>query len=174
MRQTPNASSTCFDLAPAGRDDLPELVALLGAAVPHCLPETVWQLPYTHHRYLVARDERGAMVAAGSLEPLDGHRAEIRGLVVDPAFRGRGLASEIVRQLLRRARTRGLDALCVTRKPAFFQRLGFRATAPHWLSLQRRLAPQQSNTPRVSMAAPLNRPSSWMAMPLERGLEAAP
>ena len=88
-------------LRSAERADLNDLVALLGAAVPQCLPETVWQLPWAWSTYVVVRDG-DRLVAAGSLQRVDERRAEIRGLVVAPSHQGNGLASAVVEELLRR------------------------------------------------------------------------
>lgn len=132
--------------------DLSDLVELLGAAVPDCLPETVWQLPWTWHDYVVARDADGKMVAAGSLQTVDDRRAEIRGLTVAEGHRGQGLASGIIKTLMRIAEQRALEILCVTRKPEFFRRFGFHATPPDWLTSERRLGATQT-AERVAMAA---------------------
>lgn len=135
--------------------EVPELLSLLDAAVPDCAPETVWQLPYNWFRYFVAkRAGDGKLLAAGSLQPIDERRCEIRGLVVASDSRGCGLATTIVRHLVEEAEDRGLQTLCVTRKPAFFRRLGFHDTPPSWLSSHRRLlaAEKRDQPPRVSMA----------------------
>ena len=145
--------STDFSIRRARLDDLSDLVSLLGAAVPDCLPETVWQLPWTWHDYVVARDERGTLVAAGSLQRVDRRRAEIRGLTVAEGQRGRGLASPVIRTLMRIADRRGLDIVCVTRKPEFFARFGFHATPPDWLQVERRLSPVKAPERRVAMSA---------------------
>lgn len=122
----------------AEREDLPELIALISTVVPDCLPETVWQLPWHWQDYVVAEGPKG-LEAAGSLQPVDGGTAEIRGICVHPEHRGRGLASSVVEELVHRAERRGLRAVCVTRKPAFFERLGFRETPTTWMRVERRL-----------------------------------
>lgn len=145
--------STEFSIRRAGLDDLSDLVSLLGAAVPDCLPETVWQLPWTWHDYVVARDASGDLVAAGSLQSVDPRRAEIRGLTVAEGHRGRGLASAVIRTLMQIAERRSQDILCVTGKPEFFARFGFHATPPDWLQAERRLSPVKAREPRVAMSA---------------------
>jgi len=125
-------------LRPARADDLDQLVELLAGVVPSCLPETVWQLPWTWSSYLVAEDSDGHLVAAGSAQPVDVGRVEIRGLVVHPDQRGHGLARRVVEALVQRARGDGRPVVCVTKKPQFFARLGFRETPSTWMSSQRR------------------------------------
>jgi len=149
-----DAPSTTASIRRAQLEDLSDLVALLGEAVPDCLPETVWQLPWTWHDYVVARTPSGKLVAAASLQTVDDRRAEIRGLTVAESHRGQGLATELVRTLMRIAERRDLETLCVTRKPDFFARLGFHATLPNWLKSERRLSPVKANNVRVAMAAP--------------------
>ena len=75
-------------IRPARLEDLPALVDLLADAVPDCLPETVWQLPWTWAAYLVAEDD-GDLVGAASLQRTDPRAplAEIRGLPGPPTRR---------------------------------------------------------------------------------------
>ena len=133
----------------ASAADLPALVELL-AAVPGCLPETVWQLPWTWPSYRVIRCG-DAIVASGSLQELAGGLGEIRGLVVHPDHQARGHASTLVKALLGDAERRGLTPVCVTRKPGFFKRHGFQETPTEWLVAERRLPPLASAGPRIGM-----------------------
>jgi N-acetylglutamate synthase-like GNAT family acetyltransferase len=128
--------------------EVPQLLTLIDAAVPECSPETVWQLPHNWSRYFVAK-RRGSskLLAAGSLQPIDGHGLEIRGLVVARDSRSQGLATLIVRRLLEEANLRRARTMCVTRKPAFFRRLGFHETPPTWLTPQRMVG-EESDLPR--------------------------
>lgn len=127
-----------YSVRRARHADLDAMVAFLGAAVPDCLPETVWQLPWRWPHYVLLRDERGELAATGSLQPVDDLRTEIRGLFVAASQRGRGLASIVVRILEGDARRQGREVVCVTKKPEFFRKLGFRATPATWLDSQRR------------------------------------
>jgi N-acetylglutamate synthase-like GNAT family acetyltransferase len=134
----------------ARKTDLGDLIALMGAVVPACLPETVWQLPWAWRDYVVAVSSEG-LIAAGSLQDIDGTRAEIRGLAVHPDHRGRGLASRIVEALVARADVRGRATVCVTRKPGFFAKHGFTETPSTWLPAQRVLFSKPGPSPRVGM-----------------------
>lgn len=144
----------------ARHHELSELVEVLGGAVPDCLPETVWQLPWSWPHYILVRDERGEIVATGSLQPVDARRAEIRGLYVAPSARGKGVAKVLVRLLQGDARRQGREVVCVTKKPGFFRRLGFHATPSTWLDSQRRAVPTDGPQ-RVGMKAPPQSRPSW-------------
>lgn len=137
-------------IRPARAEDLPELIDMMSAMVPDCLPETVWQLPWTWSAYVVAETPAG-LAAAGSVQPIARGQAEIRGLVVRPSHRGQGLASEVVRELVSRAEGTGREAVCVTRKPGFFARLGFVHTPPTWMRPERHLFSKPGQPPRVGM-----------------------
>lgn len=145
-------------LRPARSSDLEALVKALSDIVPACLPETVWQLPWAWPSYAVAVDREGTVVAGGSLQEIGDGRAEIRGLFVAPSHRGVGLAAAIMGQLLDQARTRALEVVCVTRKPGFFERFGFREAPPTWVGAARHLTPHEEtgqDAPRVGMIADL-------------------
>lgn len=122
-------------IEPARVTDLSRLVALLAASTPDCASQTVWDLPWQWPNYRVVR-EAEVVVASGALTPLGDGRSEIRGLAVAPEFRGRGLARRLVDDLVDGAVNRGHEAVCVTRNPEFFGRLGFTRVHPFWLELQ--------------------------------------
>ena len=69
------------------------------------------------------------LVGVGSLLILGRNLAEIRSLVIDPAFQGQGLGRHLVELLLQDARDLRVDrVLALTRKPGFFLKLGFELT----------------------------------------------
>jgi N-acetylglutamate synthase-like GNAT family acetyltransferase len=143
---------TEFSVADALRSDLPELKRLLAETVPDCAPQTVWELPFHWSSYRVIRNDADEVIAAASLQALPGRRAEIRGLVVDPNWRGKGLANILVEDLLARAEAEGREAVCVTRNPSFFARHGFQYTFPTWLTRKRHVRqPSSDDAPRVCM-----------------------
>lgn len=147
---------------PAEADDVDPLIELLSNAVPQCSPVTVWSIPWTWEQYQIVPNEDGRPVACGGLLDLDDGRSEIRGLVVDPEYRGRGLARAIVHRLIDIAGERDRTAVCVTKNPAFFERFGFHMTQPSWLEL--RLRSVQSPEPRYAMT----RASTANVIPLPR------
>jgi N-acetylglutamate synthase-like GNAT family acetyltransferase len=141
-----------FVVDDARRNDLPDLQRLLSDTVPECSPQTVWDLPFNWTEYRVIRDDDGSVIAASSLQTLSEDRAEIRGLVVDPEWHGRGLANILIEDLLDQARSEGREVVCVTRKPSFFQRYGFQYTFPTWLAPDRYVCSQAADAdPRVYM-----------------------
>lgn len=143
---------------PAAFADVRALIELLGESVPAVSPGTVWEIPWTWQHYRVVRDSFGSLAGAGSLRPLDERRAEIRGLVAAPEWRGAGVASALMDSLLQWARERELDVVCVTRKPEFFRRFGFTETTPSWVDPRRTLVDStcpalhaKASEPRVGM-----------------------
>ncbi|WP_350347497.1 GNAT family N-acetyltransferase [Agromyces sp. G08B096] len=81
--------------------------------------------------FLVARTPDGTAVGCGGLRLLDGGTAEIKRMYVDPAFRGTGASTAIVRGLEREAARLGLDRLLLETGPAqpdamrFYEREGY-------------------------------------------------
>ncbi len=137
---------------PALPADTERLRDLLDSAVPDCHPLTAAKIDRDWSTYRVIRDGTGVVIAAGALQPLDEDRAEIRGLVVAPEARGRGLAGTLVRELIEAAQSLDLCTVCVTRRPEFFRRFGFELSDQEWsLTLHRRPAPSAAR-PRVAMA----------------------
>ncbi|WP_083372730.1 amino-acid N-acetyltransferase [Paraoerskovia marina] len=75
--------------------------------------------------FLVAEAD-GVVVGCGALHVLWEDLAEVRTVAVDPGWRGRGLGHLLVRELLDRARTLGLQRVfCLTFEVEFFGRHGF-------------------------------------------------
>lgn len=124
---------SAFHLRPAELGDVRPMINMLAEAVPSCSPQTVWDIPWSWRNYRVVCDDDGTIHAVGSLQEVDGHTVELRGLTVSPRKRGHGLAALLLSHLLDRARDAGMRMVCVTKNPAFFERFGFRHTAPHWL-----------------------------------------
>ena len=75
--------------------------------------------------FVVAEHEDN-IVGAGGVE-VYGHYGLLRSVVVDPAFRGKGLGEAIVSDRLRWSARQGLRAvyLLTTTVPEFFEKIGF-------------------------------------------------
>ena len=76
-----------------------------------------------------AQTEMGVpkIVACGSVHVLWKDTAEIRSLATHPEFRGRGLASKIVRYLVEDAKQLGIEQIiALTLIEGFFKKLGFK------------------------------------------------
>lgn len=76
--------------------------------------------------------DNGQPVACGALRLLDDHTGELKRMFVHPAFRGRGLAREVLRALEARAVTEGCRMLVLETSPALsaavslYRSVGFR------------------------------------------------
>lgn len=91
----------------------------------HLLPRTVDEIARHAGRFLVAVDGN-TVVGCAELAPLSRAVAEVRSLVVDQAWRGRGIGGRLLSALRREARRRGFQTLCaLTHDPSPFVRLGF-------------------------------------------------
>lgn len=154
--------TSSFSVEAARFDDIGALVELLGASVPHVSPDTVWHVPWTWQHYRLVRDAQGQIIGAGSLQPLQDGRAEIRGVVVDRSWRSTRIATMIIESLVGWAQERGIDAVCVTRKPGFFRQFGFQETLPSWLDLHRR--PVELDASAESQGAYASKPRVAMTL----------
>ena len=69
-------------------------------------------------------------MACGALEIFTEDLGEVRSLVVDDAWKGKGLGRKLVEQLIHEARAIGLKRLmALTYVPEFFHKLGFKTVA---------------------------------------------
>ena len=99
-----------------------------------------------HFRLFLVAEENGWIVACAGLE-IEEDAALLRSVAVAPAWRGRGLGIEVVRQALRLATTSGATTvylLTMTAAP-FFGRFGFKPCLR---------AEIEANFPRSSETAP--------------------
>jgi putative acetyltransferase len=119
-------SRSGYVIAPASPRE-PGIVALLedGAAYLRGLypPEAnhfldVDQLDVPELEFYVARDADGRAVATAGFLRLDGTRAELKRMYVDPPARGRGLASDLLDRLEAEARSIGCTELVLETGPA--------------------------------------------------------
>jgi amino-acid N-acetyltransferase len=96
----------------------------------HLLPRTLDDVA-AHARRFVVAEHRGQIIGCAELAPLSRAVAEVRSLVVDAAWRGRGLGSDLIARVSARAREAGFNVLCAfTHVPHQFVRLGF-SIVPH-------------------------------------------
>src|SRR5579884_727377 len=72
-------------------------------------------------------EENHQIVGCASLEVYSPKLAEIRSLVVLDNFRGKGIASQLVKACLEEAKTKDVyEILAITDKDVFFDKLGFK------------------------------------------------
>jgi amino-acid N-acetyltransferase len=113
---------------PAAIDDVPYIHHLLElhASQGNLLPRTMSEL-YRHLRDFFVIEAGGEIAACGALEIFTEDLGEIRSLVVDERFKGRGFGRALVERIAAEARALGLRRLmALTYIPAFFHKLGFR------------------------------------------------
>ncbi len=90
------------------------------------LPRSNYDLCRHIKEYVVAATPAGEIVACGSLKIYSLELGEVAGLAVHPEWQGAGLGRSLLDVLVGEARCHGLaEVLALTRKPAFFVKLGF-------------------------------------------------
>jgi amino-acid N-acetyltransferase len=114
-------------LRPATLDDARAIADLveLGVREGQLLPRTLEAIRANITDWVVAED-RGHIVGTGSLVEMNHALAEVRSLVVAPAYRHLGVGKRIVNALIDLARARGIPTVfTLTRAVLFFEQLGF-------------------------------------------------
>ena len=110
--------------------DVPQMMPVLHeyARQAEILPRAEAEV-YQSIRDWVVADAAGKVVAMGALMVLWHDLAEIRSLVIDPAYQGQGIGRRIVDHLLREGQAMALPRIfALTRKPGFFLKIGFGLT----------------------------------------------
>ena len=114
-------------LRPAVLADVPQLEALMApyVATGDLLPRSNYDLCRHIKEYVVA--EAGVdLVGCGSLKIYSRDLAEVAGVAVREDWQGSGIGRALLETLIVEARGFGLaEVLALTRKPAFFLKLGF-------------------------------------------------
>ncbi len=124
---TPPHAATTPTVRPAAIGDVPVIHHLLEiyAQQGNLLPRTMSEL-YRHLRDFFVIELDGKVVACGALEIFTEDLGEVRSLVVDDAFKGRGLGRLLVERIVEEARRLGLRRImALTYVPGFFHKLGF-------------------------------------------------
>ncbi len=116
---------TRYEPSPARPEDVARIAALLEAARPNCVPQSPEEVLLRLNDFEVVRSPSGRVIASAAVRHVDARRAELRGLVVDPDWKGFGLGRVLVDSAIERAEARGLELVCVTRTPEFFTNFGF-------------------------------------------------
>lgn len=116
---------------PAAIGDVPYIHHLLEiyAAQGNLLPRTMNEL-YRHLRDFFVIEMHGKVAACGALEIFTEDLGEVRSLVVDDGFKGRGFGRLLVERLIEEARVIGLRRLmALTYVAPFFHKLGFKTVS---------------------------------------------
>ena len=111
-------------VGPAYPHDVAAIGGLLEQARGDCLPVEADELLERLGQFEVARAPSGQVVGCASVSDA-GERAELRCVAVRPEWRGTGVGRLLVQRAVERARGDGAELFCVTRKPRFFESLGF-------------------------------------------------
>lgn len=94
------------------------------------LPRTIDELALLLPNYFVA-EAGDRIVGCVALEVYSSKLAELRSLVVDPEFQGRGVGKLLVEACVNRAREEQiLEVMAITSAEEFFQSCGFDFTLP--------------------------------------------
>ena len=115
--------------------DAPAVHQLIAANVAegHLLPRTREEIAAHIERFVVAAVD-GELIGCGELAPLSDNVAEVRSLVVDERWRGRGTGAALVNAVAERGRALGFLTLSAfTHQPAHFVRLGFSIVPHAWV-----------------------------------------
>lgn len=110
--------------------DVPRMMPLLNEYVQQAeiLPRSEEEVYRSIREWVVAETEH-KIVGVGSLVVMWQDLAEIRSLVINPAYQGQGLGKKIVNLLLEDAEMLNLPRVfALTRKPGFFMKMGFQLT----------------------------------------------
>jgi amino-acid N-acetyltransferase len=113
---------------PASLADVPQIEMLMSpyVATGDLLPRSNYDLCRHIKEYVVAQAPDGTVVGCGSLKIYSRELAEVAGVAVAPEYQGIGVGRALMEVLLTEARDAGLsEVLALTRKPAFFLKLGF-------------------------------------------------
>ncbi|MDZ7371808.1 MAG: N-acetyltransferase [candidate division KSB1 bacterium] len=115
--------------------DVPQIVQLINhfAQQGQMLGRPLIEL-YEHIRSFVVAEADGKIVGCASLAVVWSDIGEIRSIAVHPDYQHRGYGRRMVEVLLNEARLLALPRVfCLTYKPEFFKKLGFRDIDKHEL-----------------------------------------
>lgn len=107
--------------------DVPRLERLMAPyiATGDLLPRSNYDL-CRHIKEWVVAEDGGDLAGCGSLKIYSQDLAEVAGLAVREDWQGTGIGRALLETLIREARAFGLtEVLALTRRPAFFLKLGF-------------------------------------------------
>ena len=107
-----------FSLRPATEADFPEIKALIRQV-------RINPTGLDWHRFTVAVNRGGEMIACGQLKPVPGGLTELASLAVRPAYRHRGVARALLEHLLAQT-PRPVYLTCRSGLGELYEKFGFR------------------------------------------------
>lgn len=117
-----------FTIRPARTADVRHILELAGPLVDQrvLVPKEAVAYYESIQEFLIAEDETGSVIGFGALHVMWEDLAEVRTLASSPDWRGYGVGSALLRALIERATTLGVDRVfCLTFEVEFFTRHGF-------------------------------------------------
>jgi len=108
--------------------DVPQLELLMAPYVASgdLLPRSNYDLCRHIKEYVIAEGPTGEVIGCGSLKVYSRDLAELAALAVREEWQRAGVGGALVAALIAEARAQGLaEVLALTRKPAFFLKVGF-------------------------------------------------
>ena len=116
------------ELVKAKLSDIPDMQELVVSDVKNgiILNRTEDEVATNIRSYVLAK-EKDKLIGYAALHIHSKRLAEIRSLIVDEAYRGKGIGKDIVNFALNEAKNIGIeeDVLVLTYLPQFFEQLGF-------------------------------------------------
>lgn len=163
----PNTPDPPFLRAPAGARLCCAVDPTDADAAAALLADTYWNLDVPRDRiaaahrgasaWVGAHDEHGRLVASARAVGDGAKWADIRDVIVDPSWRGRGLGDALVRLLLDHPHVRAAHAVHLHTRDAmkFYARLGFTTAPTNSNVAMRRLRPAAGPPPARTRSRPL-------------------
>jgi N-acetylglutamate synthase-like GNAT family acetyltransferase len=78
-------------------------------------------------RFLVAVNDSGEVISCGQIKPHGGDVRELASIATLPEYRGQGIASEVIKVLLKE-NTRPLYLMCMAHNGPLYEKFGFQIT----------------------------------------------
>lgn len=126
-----SGKTTGCTVRPANIHDVPTIFHLVEtyANMGNLLPRQMHEL-YRHLRDFFVIEENSNVIACGALEIFTESLGEVRSLVVDDAYKGKGYGKLLVQRIIEEAKAIGLTRLmALTYVAQFFENLGFKKVA---------------------------------------------
>lgn len=121
-------SALHYSLRPARTSDVRPIIDMAEPLVQQrvLVPKEAVAYYESIQEFMVAEDQRGQLVGFGALHVMWEDLAEVRTLATLDSWRGTGVGSALLRGLVQRAETLGVDRVfCLTFEVEFFIRQGF-------------------------------------------------
>jgi amino-acid N-acetyltransferase len=147
----PPVAGGLFPIEGATPEDADGIARLLERSAPETIPMSAAELAERADEFAVMRAPDGTIVATAAIRPCPRLECELRSLAVDPDWRGLGLGARLVEHVKQYCASTGRGLMCVTIRPHFFARHGFRRVPLDRLPKKRSRKETVAGRPRVAM-----------------------